>query len=500
MKKLLSPISLAVLSLCFTTHLAYGMENEDDWGQERSKTQQCRESNLSLYAEGKWGAYHKYLAEKSQLTDEDALFIFSKWEIIKEAFASVYARNDAIDHTDMLYNRHQHSESHLPSDSFNQFKARCDDYIEKNDITWGQSEFIFTQMEDIKETLKNIGKTSLGDIGTLAPFTLKALELRDESSKSQQYPESDLPSYYFSHSLPAYALSSRSVRDYSEGDWRSLHKHYAKQSQLSLEDLLFIFSKWKFIKEILKKSSITIPDPYGVPDYTHMPCNSEQRSESNLSSYSFDQLKILYEHYVDKYNITLTDSLFIFSEYGSIKETLKKAPITLRHPYGAIGYSHLSFLINPSACVVETFRILDMSNNLLGRENRVSLLTSLTNLTDLNVSYAGLKDVTPLTSLTNLRVLNVSNNGLKKVTPLTSLTNLTELSMSGNPVEDLRDLTRLRNLKFLELSASSLGDMSILPALNLNVLKLKGHRFWSQEEELVLEKLKSKKTEIKLSY
>lgn len=159
MKKLLSPISLAVLSLCFTTHLAYGMENEDDWGQERSKSQQCRESNLSLYAEGKWGAYHKYFAEKSQLTDEDALFIFSKWEIIKEVFASMYAHNDAIDHTDMPYNRHQHSESHLPSDSFNQFKTRCDDYIEKKDITWGQSEFIFTKIQNIKETLQHIGIT-----------------------------------------------------------------------------------------------------------------------------------------------------------------------------------------------------------------------------------------------------------------------------------------------------------------------------------------------------
>jgi len=97
----------------------------------------------------------------------------------------------------------------------------------------------------------------------------------------------------------------------------------------------------------------------------------------------------------------------------------------------------------------------------------------LSNLTELNINWKEITDVTPLSALTNLTYLNLSGNQITDITPLSVLTNLTYLNLSTNQITDITGLSALTNLTKLDLSENQITDITGLSALtNLTYLNL----------------------------
>ena len=70
---------------------------------------------------------------------------------------------------------------------------------------------------------------------------------------------------------------------------------------------------------------------------------------------------------------------------------------------------------------------------------------------------ARLSDITPLSSLTNLTNLNLYNNDLSDIAPLSGLTNLTWLRLSSNELSDITPLSGLTNLTSESLQQRVIG-------------------------------------------
>ena len=114
---------------------------------------------------------------------------------------------------------------------------------------------------------------------------------------------------------------------------------------------------------------------------------------------------------------------------------------------------------------------LDISFNSL---SDVESLAQLTNLTNLNLDRNQIKDVESLAQLTNLTNLNLDRNQINDVTPLTKLTNLTRLSLFENRIlSNVAPLAKLTNLAYLELHSNNISDVAPLAKLtNLTSLFL----------------------------
>ena len=99
----------------------------------------------------------------------------------------------------------------------------------------------------------------------------------------------------------------------------------------------------------------------------------------------------------------------------------------------------------------------------------------LSNLTELNLNWKEITDITPLSALTNLTSLNLGSNQITDITPLSALTNLTYLNLSANQITDITGLLGLTNLTDLNLYQNEITDITGLSGLtNLTYLAL-GH-------------------------
>jgi internalin A len=103
----------------------------------------------------------------------------------------------------------------------------------------------------------------------------------------------------------------------------------------------------------------------------------------------------------------------------------------------------------------------------------ITPLSALTNLTSLNLESNQITDITPLSALTNLTSLNLYCNHITDITGLSALTNLTKLNLSENQITDITGLSALTNLTHLNLYQNEITDISGLSALtNLTYLNL----------------------------
>jgi internalin A len=97
----------------------------------------------------------------------------------------------------------------------------------------------------------------------------------------------------------------------------------------------------------------------------------------------------------------------------------------------------------------------------------------LSNLTELNLKWNKITDITPLSALTNLTYLNLSANQITDITGLSALTNLTYLDLAANQITDITGLSALTNLTYLNLFGNQITDITGLSALtNLTYLNL----------------------------
>lgn len=106
-----------------------------------------------------------------------------------------------------------------------------------------------------------------------------------------------------------------------------------------------------------------------------------------------------------------------------------------------------------SSC--QSLTSIDLSNNEI---SDLSPLMNIPALQWLDVSNNELSDLRPLMGISTLRFLNASGNSIFSTTPLTMMTGLSELYLDQNPIKDFSGLRKLRSTGTLGLSATGLTD------------------------------------------
>ncbi|WP_293332127.1 leucine-rich repeat domain-containing protein [Microcoleus sp. CAWBG58] len=125
--------------------------------------------------------------------------------------------------------------------------------------------------------------------------------------------------------------------------------------------------------------------------------------------------------------------------------------------------------------ILSSMTTLNLSHN--PKITDISSLGSLTNLTELYLSFNGTTDIRSLSSLTNLTRLYlngiIGENVITDISSLRSLTNLTILFLSDNEITDITSLGALINLTTLDITRNPITDISSLRSLtNLTTLYL----------------------------
>ena len=106
----------------------------------------------------------------------------------------------------------------------------------------------------------------------------------------------------------------------------------------------------------------------------------------------------------------------------------------------------------------------------------LSPLSSLTQLTLLNLSDLGISDISALAGLMQLKRLDLWNNTISDVAPLAELTQLTSLVLTGNIISDISSFAELTQLTDLSLWDNIISDISPLAKLKkLTYLDLHGN-------------------------
>lgn len=103
--------------------------------------------------------------------------------------------------------------------------------------------------------------------------------------------------------------------------------------------------------------------------------------------------------------------------------------------------------------------------------DRINGLEHPEEVTELDLSWADVTDISPLAKLTGLRSLNLLNNlDLTDIKPLERLSKLETLNLSGTSVRSVKPLSKLAKLRSLVLDCEELRDITPLEGLPLEYL------------------------------
>ena len=111
---------------------------------------------------------------------------------------------------------------------------------------------------------------------------------------------------------------------------------------------------------------------------------------------------------------------------------------------------------------------LDLSGNSI---SDISALVDIPGLTELDLSDNSIGDISPLVSMTKLTKLDLSNNSIKSAAALKELTKLTELQIGGNKLGSFSVIGKLTALKTLGLNDTGLEDSDLSGLYALKNLK-----------------------------
>lgn len=111
---------------------------------------------------------------------------------------------------------------------------------------------------------------------------------------------------------------------------------------------------------------------------------------------------------------------------------------------------------------------LDLSDNSI---SDISPLVDIPGLTELDLSDNDIGDISPLVSITKLMKLDLSNNSIRSAAAIKELTKLTELQLGGNKLGSFSAVEKLTSLKTLGLNDTGLKDADLSSLYNLKNLK-----------------------------
>ncbi len=120
----------------------------------------------------------------------------------------------------------------------------------------------------------------------------------------------------------------------------------------------------------------------------------------------------------------------------------------------------------------ENLTKLDLSGNEI---SDLSPLMNLPNLKWLDISYTAVSDLRPLMGIDSLTFLNASNCSINSTSALSMMNGLTQLYLDGNPIMDFSGLRKVKTLSTLGLNSTGLDDeglyylrgLSLLATLNI---------------------------------
>lgn len=101
----------------------------------------------------------------------------------------------------------------------------------------------------------------------------------------------------------------------------------------------------------------------------------------------------------------------------------------------------------------------------IGKPNGSIYPSDLAGLTQLNVSYRDIADLTGLQYCVSLAVLDIAVNRISDVSPLTSLVNLTHLYLWANEISNISAVGSLVNVTVLFLNQNHVNNISVLGSL-----------------------------------
>ncbi len=130
---------------------------------------------------------------------------------------------------------------------------------------------------------------------------------------------------------------------------------------------------------------------------------------------------------------------------------------------------------------ITTLKLLDLSGNPV---TNLEPLTNLTNLEDLNLAKVETQpdeekvaDIGALSALTKLLQLRLTNNKLTNVSALSNMTALTGLELSMNQISDIGPLANLTELVELGLGGNQVADIGVVT----NMTKLEDLGLWENQ-------------------
>jgi hypothetical protein len=97
--------------------------------------------------------------------------------------------------------------------------------------------------------------------------------------------------------------------------------------------------------------------------------------------------------------------------------------------------------------------------------NAIRALGKLKNITELNLSYTKIPDLSPLTRLPELKLLDLRNSVIADPSKLAELISLNDLYLTDSSIEDLAPLANLTALQGLRLGSYRITDLSPLSEL-----------------------------------
>jgi internalin A len=77
-----------------------------------------------------------------------------------------------------------------------------------------------------------------------------------------------------------------------------------------------------------------------------------------------------------------------------------------------------------------------------------------------------IRDLRPLSSLSNLTKINLSGNNIVDIQPLSSLTKLVKVNLRRNNIIDIRALANFKNLTIVDLSENKIAELKPLSTLH----------------------------------
>ncbi|MGG0717736.1 leucine-rich repeat domain-containing protein [Robertmurraya massiliosenegalensis] len=128
--------------------------------------------------------------------------------------------------------------------------------------------------------------------------------------------------------------------------------------------------------------------------------------------------------------------------------------------------------------ISELTKLQSISLNNIGETknpNIIETFAKLTNLTSIDLSGFGIKDVTPYANLKNVTMLTLRDNSITDISPLKGLTNLTWLDVSGNNISDISKLPNVSILSLDNNQITTINPLFDLPAIE--TLSLLGNPF-----------------------